>query len=298
MMLFYNPRQVGLSLLARIGPLLGDKAFLKIQYRLTMGKRLNLDSPQSFNEKLQWLKINNRKPEYTTMVDKYAVKDYVASVLGPQYIIPTIGVWDRAEDIEWDRLPNQFVLKCTHDSGGIVICKDKSKLDTDAAIEKLRKSLKKNYYNLGREWPYKNVPHRIIAEKFLIPDSETGDLPDYKFFCFNGKVKMCYIATGRQTGEVARIDFFDESFNHLPIKQGRHPNAAILPEKPAKFDEMKMLAEKLSIGIPHVRVDFYEHNRQILFGEMTFFSQNGTAKFIPEEWDYRIGEWLDINMVK
>jgi len=292
-----NFRQLGLSLLARVGFFMGDKTFLKVQYRLTMGKRLNLNSPHTFNEKLQWLKINNRKPEYTTMVDKFAVKDYVAAIIGREYIIPTIGVWDKVEDVGWDSLPNAFVLKCTHDSGGLVVCKDKKMLDKGVAIKRLQKSLKTDYYALGREWPYKNVPRRIIAEQYLESDSRTGDLPDYKFFCFNGKVKMCYVATGRQSGDVARIDFFDENYNHLPIRQGRHPNAAEIPARPHRFEEMKMLAEKLSIDIPHVRVDFYEQGDHIWFGEMTFFSQNGTAKFIPEEWDCRIGEWIDINSI-
>lgn len=286
-----------LSIISRLGFIFSDKLYITLQYRLTMGQWPDLDNPMTFNEKLQWLKLNNRKPEYTTMVDKYAVKDYVAKVIGERYIIPTLGLWNKPEEIDWNLLPEQFVLKCTHDSGGLVICKDKYKLDKEAAIAKIKKSLSTDYYKMGREWPYKNVQRRIIAEQYLEPDALTHDLPDYKFFCFHGVVKMVYVATGRQEG-VSRIDFFDNNFKHLQITQGQHQNALITPVKPKHYDEMLQLAEKLSQNIPHVRVDFYEVNNRVYFGELTFFSQNGTAPFHPEEWDYRIGEWLDLKEIK
>jgi hypothetical protein len=271
--------------------LLPDQIFLEVKFRQTMGKKLNLKNPQTYSEKLQWLKLYNRRPEYTTMVDKYSVKEYVANIIGKEYIIPTLGVWDRVEDIEWEKLPSQFVLKCTHDSGGLVICKDKSSLDKQAAINKLRRGLRQNYYRRNREWPYKNVVPRIIAEQYM-EDEKTQELRDYKFFCFDGEVKALFIASERmKKGEETKFDFFDENFEHLPFTNG-HPNADELPKKPICFEEMKLLAGKLSQGIPHVRVDFYDVNGKVYFGEMTFFHWSGFKPFEPEKWDYIFGNWI------
>ena len=272
---------------------LPDSAFLKIKYRYRMGKKLNLKDPKTFNEKLQWLKLYDRKPIYTTMVDKQEVKKYVADRIGEEYIIPTLGVWDKFEDIDFDYLPNQFVLKCTHDSGGLCICKDKSIFDIAAAKQKINKCLKKNYYYSGREWPYKNIKPRIIAEQYM-EDTKTAELRDYKFFTFNGEAKMLFIASERQKqGTETKFDFFDMEFNHLPFTNG-HPNAEVLPQKPERFEEMRALAEKLSEGIPHLRVDFYEVDGKIYFGELTFFHWSGMVPFDPEEWDYKIGSWLKL----
>ena len=187
--------------------LFSDKLYCKIIYYLEMGKHLDLNAPQSYNEKLQWLKLYDRNPKYTTMVDKYAVKNYVAEKIGSEYIIPTLGIWDKPEDIEWEKLPNQFVLKTTHGGGntGVVVCKDKSHFDKEKAIVKLNKSLKEDLYRVLREWPYKNVPHRIMAEEYI--EGENGDLPDYKFFCFNGVVKALFVGTERQTGNV-KFDYY------------------------------------------------------------------------------------------
>lgn len=258
-----------------------------------MGKKLDLENPKSFSEKLQWLKLYDRHPEHTMMVDKVKVKGYVASVIGERYIVPTIGVWERPEDIDWDSLPDRFVMKCNHNSGrGMYICKDKSKMNKKKVVENLRKGLKQDYFKKNREWPYKDVPRRILAEQFIDPEPGKEDLPDYKLFCFDGKVKALFIATDRSKGEHAvRFDFFDENFNHLPFING-HPNADVTPMKPRQFEEMKMLAEKLSKGIPHVRVDFYEVGDKIYFGEMTFFHWSGLMPFVPEEWDDKFGGWL------
>ena len=273
--------------------LLSDKAYLKFTYRVKFGRRLDLDDPKTYNEKLQWLKLFNRKPDYTTMVDKYAVKDYVAEKIGEKYIIPTLGVWDSFEDIDFDKLPDQFVLKCTHDSGGLAICRDKSSFDKNAAKEKIEKSLKYNYYKKGgREWPYKDVPRRIIAEQYM-EDEKTQELRDYKFFCFDGEVKALFIASERYSNEETKFDFFDADFNHLPFTNG-HPNAKVLPEKPVCFEEMKELAAKLSVGIPQARIDFYEVNGKVYFGEITFFHWGGMKPFDPEEWDYKFGEWIKL----
>ncbi len=270
-----------------------DEEYLKKKFKYSMGKELNLDNPQTFNEKLQWLKLYDRKPVYTTMVDKYEAKKYVADIIGEEYIIPTLGVWNHFDEIDFDKLPNQFVLKCTHDSGGLVICKDKAKLDKAAAKKKIEKSLKRDFYLNGREWPYKNVKPRIIAETYM-EDEETKELRDYKFFCFNGKVKALFIASERQTkDEETKFDFFDADYNHLPFTNG-HPNAEVLPKKPVMFEEMKVLAEKLSQGVPELRVDFYEVNGKIYFGELTFSHWSGMMPFDPEEWDKTFGDWIEL----
>lgn len=271
-----------------------DELFLKARYSLSFGRRLRLDNPQTYSEKLQWLKLYNRKPEYTTMVDKYAAKQYVAGIVGEEYVIPTYGVWDRTEDIEWDKLPNQFVLKTTHDSGGIVICRDKERFDRQAAINKLNKCLSNDFYAINREWPYKNVPHRIIAEKYIESRPDTHDLPDYKFFCFDGEVKALFVATERQNpNEEVKFDFFDANFNPLPIQQG-HEHAKVLPSKPKNFEKMKLVAAKLSKGIPHVRVDLYEVEDSVYFGELTLFHFSGFTPFSPDEWDKRFGDMIKL----
>lgn len=289
-----HPALLGRSLIEHYGQWLPDSIYLKLLFRLKIGYRLNLQAPKSFNEKLQWLKLYNRRPQYTTMVDKYAVKDYVASIIGNEYIIPTLGVWDKPEDIMWDSLPNQFVLKTTHGGGsnGVVICKDKPTLNKEKVINKLKASLKIDLYKLSKEWPYKNVPKRIIAEKYITPTSHEKNLLDYKFFCFDGEVKALFVATDRYTqGEEVKFDFFDADYNHLPFRQG-HDHAKVKPQKPQSFEEMKTLASKLSRGIPQVRVDFYEVDGHPLFGEMTFFHFGGLVPFEPKEWDYEFGNWI------
>ena len=272
---------------------MSDKAFLKLAYRMKMGKKLNLENPQTFNEKLQWLKIHDRNPEYTRMVDKYEAKKYVAERIGEQYIIPTLGVWDSFDEIDFDALPDQFVLKTTHDSGGIVICRDKSHLDIKKARTKIQKSYRRDYFYQWREWPYKNVKPRIIAEQYM-EDSETAELRDYKLFVFDGKVKALFIATERASEtEETKFDFFDAEFNHLPFTNG-HPNAAVTPKKPENFELMKQLAGKLAEGIPQLRVDFYEVDGKVYFGELTFSHWGGMVPFDPLEWDYTFGSWIKL----
>lgn len=286
-----NPIALGNVLLARCCRWMPDKLYLRLKFRLNMGKSLNLKNPQTYSEKLQWLKLYNRNPEYTMMVDKIQVKEYVASKLGEEYIIPTLRVWVSPDDIEFDKLPERFVLKVNHTSTtGMYICKDKSKMDIEKVKNGLWKGLKDNYYIKNREWPYKDVPRMVFAEAYM--EDQFGELRDYKFFCFDGKVKSLFIASDRSKGEHAtRFDFFDENFYHLPFTNG-HPNADSTPSKPDSFEEMKKLAEKLSKGIPHVRIDFYDVNGKIYFGEMTFFHWSGMKPFIPEEWDYKFGSWI------
>ncbi len=272
---------------------MSDEEYLKRLFHAKMGYDLELNNPRTYSEKLQWLKLYDRRPIYTTMVDKYAVKEYVAGIIGEEYVIPTIGIYSSAEEIDFDTLPDQFVLKCTHDSHDAVICKDRKALDIDAAIQSLREGLKTNYYYKFREWPYKNVPPRIIAEKYM-EDTETGELRDYKIFAFNGTARALFIATDRQTdGVETKFDFFDMDFNHLPFTNG-HPNADVMPSRPRKLDEMKLLAEKLSRGIPQVRVDFYEVDGRVYFGEMTFFHWSGLQPYDPKEWDETFGSWIEL----
>ena len=267
-----------------------DEIFLKIRYRLEMGKKLNLKNPQTFNEKLQWLKLNDRNPEYTKMVDKYEVRKYIAEKIGEDYLIPLLGAWDSFDEIDFDKLPEQFVLKCTHDSGGLIICKDKSKLDINEARKKINKCLKRNVYYLTREWPYKNVKPRIIAEKFMVDESGT-ELKDYKIFCFNGEPKALFVATDRPYD--TRFDFFDIAFNHLPFTNG-HPNAEKEIRRPEGLSKMAELARKLSGGMKQVRIDFYDINGKVYFGEITFFHWSGMVPFEPEEWDYKWGEMIKL----
>lgn len=266
--------------------------FVRRRYRCEMGRELNLDTPATYTEKLQWLKLYDHRPEYTTMVDKYEVKQYVADKIGGEYIIPMLGVWERVEDIDFDSLPERFVLKTTHDSGGIVVCKDKQTLDVHAAKKKLAHFLQRNYYDYNREWPYKNVKHRIIAEAYM-EDTHQGELRDYKFFTFGGEPKVLYIAQGRGKGEPTVADFFDMEFNHLPFTID-HDMAPVPPEKPVNFELMKRLAAKLSEGTPQLRVDFYEVDGKVYFGEMTFFHCSGLAPFHPEQWDQTFGEWVTL----
>lgn len=286
-------RYVG-KLFKIIAPMIkSDEFYLKVRYFCRFQKRLRLDNPQTYNEKLQWLKLYDRNPLYTQMVDKIEAKSYVASLIGKEHIIPTIGIYDTVEEIPWKKLPNQFVLKCTHDSGGIVICKDKSTLDIKKAIAKLSKGLKKSYFYENREWPYKNVKPRIICEEYMV-DESGYELKDYKWFCFDGKAKALFIATERGSStEETKFDFYDMDFNHLPFTNG-HPNSSRQIKKPAGFEKMKEIAGMLSKGIPHVRVDLYDINGKIYFGEMTFFHWSGTMPFEPEEWDYKFGSWIDL----
>lgn len=285
-----HPREAILSFIELISPLIPDKLYLKIVFSLRMRKKLNLRNPMTYSEKLQWLKLYDRKPFYSKLVDKYEVKQIVADSIGEEFVIPTLGIWDNFEEIDFDKLPNQFVIKCTHDSGGLVICRDKNSLDIESARQKINKSLKRKYYFHAREWPYKNVKPRIIVEKYL--EDETGELRDYKFFCFNGKAKAMFIATDRSSNtEETKFDFFDMNFGHLPFTQG-HPNTKQKITKPVCFKAMAQLAEKLSQNLPQVRVDFYEVKGAVYFGEITLFHYSGMTPFNPPDWDRMFGEWV------
>lgn len=276
---------------------LPDKPYLKLRFRASMGKKLNLKNPQTFNEKLQWLKLNDRKPEYTMMVDKYESKKYVANIIGEEYIIPTLGVWDKFDDIDFDKLPDKFVLKCTHDSGGLVICKDKSNFDKRAAKLKIEKSLNHDYFKWGREWPYKNVRPRIIAEQYM-EDSALHELRDYKFFCFGGEPKLTLVCTDRFSKRGLKEDFYDLTWERMAMKRPNHDNADIKTPRPKYYNLMRDLSKKLSDNIPFLRCDFYEIDNKVYFGELTFFPATGMEGFYPDEWDKTLGGWIDLGLVK
>lgn len=267
---------------------MSDKWYLKTMWLKRMGYKLDLKNPKTFNEKLQWLKLYDHNFDYTIMVDKYKAKKWVADKIGKQYVIPTLGVWKYVEEINFETLPNQFVLKCNHDSGSVIVCKDKSRFDTETAKKKLRDSLNNNYYWKAREWPYKHVKPMIFAEQY-IEDAVDDALVDYKWFCFNGTPKVMYIS--RDRGRNPRTNFYDMNFNLLPIRMV-DPNSEDEIHKPSCFEEMKDLASKLSCNCPMVRVDFYMTNKQIYFGEFTFYHNGGFFSLNPIEWNKIMGDWL------
>lgn len=295
---FHNPLIPLSYVWVSMSPMIkSSERFLKVYYWLRLGKKLNLKHPVSFQEKTQWLKLHDTDPLFTTLVDKYEVRKYVAEKIGEEYLIPLLGVYNTFEEIDFNKLPNQFVLKPTHDSGSAVICKDKSHFNIEAARKKLTKSLKRNYFYNGREYPYKNVRPRIVAEQFMTDESCGGkQLPDYKFFTFNGEPKMLFLAEGRFTREGARFTFFDMDWNELPIHAKGHfgdgkPSTA---QKPKCFEEMKEVVRKLCFDIPYVRIDVYTINGRIYFGEFTFFHDGGVVEFEPNEWNYKLGEMIKL----
>ncbi|MBO5357299.1 MAG: glycosyl transferase [Clostridia bacterium] len=268
-----------------------NKPYLKMVYKVKTGKKLNLKNPKGFCEKLNWLKINKIHPEYTDLVDKIKVREYITEKLGEDICFPVYGQWERYEDIDFEKLPNEFVLKCNHDSGSVKIIKDKSTIDHKELSKFFKARLKINPYAIGREYPYKNVKPMIMAEKFMTPEGES-DINDYKFFCFNGKPEIMFIATERSID--CKFDFFDMEFNHLDI-ENIHPMSDKNIEKPALFDEMKKIAAKLSEGMESVRIDLYQINGKVYFGEFTFFHGGGFWPFTPEVWEEKLGDLIDLS---
>lgn len=271
----------------KVSRFLPDRIFLREKFRIVFGFKPDFNNPSTFNEFLQAQKLTDRNPLYRTLVDKADVKAYVSEKIGADYVIPTFGIWDSVEEIDWDALPESFVLKCTHDSGSAILCSDKSLLDKDAACESLKKTLSREFYSRDREWAYKGLKPRIIAEKYLGPD-----LADYKFFCSQGSVRFLYVATDRSSRtEETKFDFFDPEYYHLDVRNG-HPNSVVPPKKPICFEQMKQLACRLSEGMPQVRIDFYEIDGKIYFGEFTFYHMGGFVPFEPQGWDYTFREWI------
>lgn len=278
-----------------------DRLYLKLLYFFeTKGQLLHIDNPVTFSEKIQWLKLYDRKPEYTQMVDKYAVKQYVAGIVGDQFIIPTIGVWNKPEDIEWDKLPDQFVLKTTHGGGntGVVICKDKATFDRQKAIDKLNKSLKQDIYRTLREWPYKNVPRRVLAEQYIDPVPDVKDLPDYKWYCFNGVPKYCQVIQNRTTTET--IDFYDTEWKHqdfiglMPIIGPKFSFSDTKPACPEHLETHLRIARELSKDIPFSRIDLYETGENTYFGEITFYPMSGMGIFEPDQYNELLGQMIKL----
>lgn len=270
---------------------ISDEKYVSWKYYLNFHKKLNLIEPQTYNEKLQWLKLYDQHEEYTRMVDKYEAKNYVASIIGDEYIIPTIGVYNSFDEIDFDKLPDQFVMKCTHNSGGIFICKDKATFDIDSTRKQMKKWLRKNPYWKNREYPYRNVKPRIIVEKYMVDESGV-ELKDYKIMCFNGDPRCLFALTGRYKHDI-RLNFYDLHWNKLPFERG-YPNTSSPTEiqQPKGFSKMIELSKVLSRGIPHVRVDFYDICGKVYFGELTFFPGSGLEVFKPNEWDNILGSWL------
>lgn len=270
-----------------------DKEFLERKFKSLMGRPLNLENPQTFNEKLQWLKLYNRKPEYTMMVDKYKVRQYIADTIGEQYLIPLLGVWDDPDEIDFDSLPDRFVLKCNHNSGtGMCICKDKSKLNIKEVKKGLRKGLAEDYYLLGREWPYKDVPRKIIAEKYM-EDSETSELRDYKFFCFGGVAKCYKVDFDRFVDHRANYFTADGELMRMGEKDFP-PDFEKAISVPYNLDKMEELATKLSKKTPFLRTDFYDVDGKVYFGELTFYPSSGFGGFLCEGNDELLGSWLKL----
>lgn len=270
-----------------------DPEFLTRKYKACMGRKLSLDAPVTFNEKLQWLKLHDRRPEYTVMADKFAVRDYIAEKLGSQYLIPLLGVWDDPEDIDFDALPDQFVLKCNHNSGlGMCICKDRSGLDIPKVKAELRKGLQQDYYLNSREWVYKDIPRKIICEQFMTNGGR--ELEDYKIHNFNGEAKFVLVCRDRFSDTGLTEDFLTPQWEHMPIKRPTLANASTPIPKPEQLEQMLEFSRILSKDIPFVRTDFYVIEGQVYFGEITFFPASGMAPFEPEIWDAKFGSWLNL----
>lgn len=270
---------------------LSDERFLKIMYYCKFKERLDLDFPKTFNEKMQWLKLHNRRPEYSKMVDKYEAKQYAELLLGKDVIVPTLAIWNTCNEIDISDLPDKFVMKCTHDSHTVFICKDKTDFNLQDAVRKIKKAMKRNYYWVGREYPYKDVTPRIIVEKYLDPGI-TDNLLDYKFYMFCGKLKVISV-TERYSAHYVTIDYYDNDFCSIDLSWG-YPRSGKIRNKPDKFREMLNIAEKISVGIPFIRVDMYEVDNKVFLGELTFFDGSGFDEITPYSWDLQLGDWIEL----
>ena len=291
-----HPSQILTALWSRIGCYLNDETYLKIRFRLSMGYRLNLNNPKTFNEKLNWLKLHDRKDEYRKLVDKYEVKEYVSSIIGSNHVIPTLAVWDNVDDIDIGTLPDKFVLKATNGGGGsgVVICKDKATFNLAEAKKRLLKS-SKTAWKISREWVYYDVKPRFIAEKYL--EFERGEDFDYKFFCFNGIPKTILVCKDRFTKEGMSEDFFTSSWEHIDVRRPEVRNSEVRIDEPSELKKMLDIVQKLSKDITFVRVDMYSNKNNIYFGEMTFYPSGGFTSFDPKKYDEIFGSWLSIENV-
>ncbi len=288
-----NPSYTLYKIVRGLSSLFSDSIYIKLTYFLQNGACLNLKTPKTFNEKLNWLKIHDHNPLYTLLADKYEVKDYVAQKIGKEFVVPSIGVWNKFEDIDFDSLPDEFVLKATHNSGGITICHDKKLLDLNKLNYDFNTILNTNWYYTSHEWVYRDIPPRIIADT-LLKTKTSSEIKDYKFWCFNGKPRIMYITN---KGENISENFYDMNFMPLDINHG-FPRSVPEYERPAEFDLMKQLAEKLAQDIPFVRIDFFDIDGQVYFGEYTFYDWGGMRAFATKDMDIMLGNWIDISSVK
>lgn len=270
-----------------------DRLYLSAMWRAYFHKKFDWKNPRSFNEKIQWLKANDHNPLYPALADKFAVRAYIQNAVGAEYLIPLVGgPWDSFDEIDFSLLPERFVLKTTHDSGGVVLCPGKSSFDMQSAREKIEKSLKRNYYWGGREWPYRDITPRIIAEAYM-EGASGGELLDYKFMMFGGEPRCSFVCSNRFAGSKLNVTFFDPDWKRMPFERHYHADPQELP-KPACYEEMLRLARRLSEGLPFVRVDLYEINNRVYCGEITLYPGSGMETFQPESWDYTLGEWIDL----
>lgn len=291
-----DPKSILVKALYFSSPIFNDELYLKLLFPLKTGYRLNLNNPKTYNEKLQWLKLHYRKPIMTQIVDKYDAKDFAKKIIGDKHIVESYGVWDSFDQIDFDSLPDKFVLKTTHDQGGVIVVNNKNDFDKKVAKKKIESHLKFEHYYLTREWPYKNVKPRVMAEALLVND-KVGDLYDYKFYCFHGEPKVMFITEGRQ-GDTTHQEFYDMKFNKLHIRRSGFTQSSRILQKPKSWELMQELARLLSVGFPHVRVDFYDIDGKVYLGELTFFTGGGMRPFYPHAWDCTFGSWIDIEAVK
>lgn len=288
-----HPQLAGLWIVKKWFQWLPDRLYLKLRYQFETGEKLHLKNPITFNEKLQWLKLYDRKEIYTKIVDKYSVKKIVSDKIGDSYVIPTLGLWKNFEEIDFKILPKQFVLKTTHGGGGggVAICTDKASFDIEEARKKINTSLNRDIYKSCKEWPYKYVPKRIIAEQFI--QSSDGDLRDYKFFCFNGEPRFLKVDFGRYKEHHA--NYYDLDWNFLPFGESALPPIeSHIEVKPKNFDEMCKIARTLSKETKFLRVDLYNVDGKIYFGEMTFYPASGMGHFTSTEWEIKVGDMLNL----
>jgi hypothetical protein len=283
------------SILYCMCKLIPEETHIKLKYRLDIGKSLNLKQPKTFNEKLQWLKLHDRKPEYIKFVDKFLVREYIKEKIGDEYLIPIYGVYNNVNEINWDLLPDKFVVKCTHGSGSNIICHDKKKLNIEETEKQITKWMKTNWYWFGREWPYKNSKPKIICEKYMVDESGT-ELKDYKIFCFNGEPKLIQVDFDRFNGHKKNV--YDSNWDYVPVAFNHPTYPDIKIEQPQKLDEMLKLAAILAKEKPFVRIDFYSINSEIYFGEITFYPASGYGKFQPESYDELLGSWIKLPQSK
>lgn len=270
-----------------------DEPYLKMVYWIKTGKKLNLKNPQTFCDKLNWLKLHDRHPEYSKLADKITVKEIVKEKLGYDACFETLGVYDHYDDIDFDSLPNEFVMKCNHDSGSVKIIHNKNEINHKELRKFFEGRLKIEQYLIGREYSYKGIKPKILIEKYMVPEGQT-DITDYKFFCFDGEPKIVYTVINRYSGDT-KIDYYDMDWNYLNIVDGCKPKSLTKAEKPKLFEELKETTKILSKGIKFVRIDLYEVNGTIYLGEYTFYENGGFVLVTPDEWNYKLGELIKIN---